>query len=193
MTISLIDRFVTDEQVVPPQANHPFTYAYFAFLQYFHDLPFIEAHHVIISAHFTYGWMPTMLKLRNTNFEQAAIILTQVKQQHDITDSDLSFLIQLVNNSLVGVSKLLHFVDPERYAIWDSRVADYLNPQLSYAQRHHPTVYRQYLQACFEIINHTAFPTIHQSINTKIGRPVSALRAVEIVMYTKGGPTTELP
>lgn len=186
MTEPLIDRIVRDVDAVPYQVEDSFTYAYFTFLQYFHDLSRIETQHVVIGAHFVYGWMPTILKLRHVNLEQAVEILNNVKQQRDITDNDILQLINLINNSLVGVSKLLHFINPTQYAIWDSRVVSYFDPHISYYHMHQPITYRRYVQACFEVSNHDNFSAVHQAINKKIGRPVSALRAIELVMYTGG-------
>lgn len=186
MSQRLIDRIVADETRVPVQTDSPFTYSYFAFLQYFRDLSHIDAQHVIIGANFTYGWMPTMLRFKSTQFEQAASILNQVKQGEKIGHSDLLFLAHLINNSLVGVSKLLHFIAPTQYAIWDSRVASYLHPKLSHHLLHHTRTYSNYIQTCNELIVQPEFVSVHQSINHKIGQPVTSMRAVEIVMYTKG-------
>jgi hypothetical protein len=134
-----------------------------------------------------------MLRLKHIHFEQAATILNNARHPEVITDSDLIYLINLINNSLVGVSKLLHFVNPDQYAIWDSRVALYFDPNISYYLMHHPATYRRYLQACFDVTKHHRFPELHQSIIAKVGRPVSALRAVEIVMYTNGTRSTSSP
>jgi hypothetical protein len=184
MVQRLIDRIVADEPDVPFQADDPFTHSYFEFLRYFRDLPQIDRHHVIIGANFTYGWMPRMLRFRTTQFEQAAVILNRVKHNQEIADDELQFLINLINRSLVGVSKLLHFINPQQYAILDSRVARYLYPNLSDLNK--PTTYRVYLQICYEVIEQIEFTPVHHSIDSKMGQPVTPLRAAEIVMYTAG-------
>lgn len=189
MSIFLIQRIKTDEPTVPNQVTYSFTHAYFAFLRYFQRIPYIERDHVIIGAHFTYGVMPTMLAFKHDRFDDAATILNQVKHEQPITNSDLTFLIGLINNSLVGVSKLLHFIAPHHYAIWDSRVCNYLYPNISYSRMHAPATYRTYLETCNEVIQDPAFASIHESINHKMGQPVTALRAVEVVMYTRGYST----
>ncbi len=182
----LIDRIVADEPAVTFQADDPFTHSYFEFLRYFRDLSQINRHHVIISANFVYGWMPTMLRFGSTQFEQAAAILNRVKHSQEMNDDDLSFLINLINRSLVGVSKLLHFVNPEQYAILDSRVSSYLH--LNPSSLNEPRTYRDYLRECREVIEQPEFKQVHNSINRKIGQPVTALRALELVMHTMGSP-----
>jgi hypothetical protein len=86
-----------------------------------------------------------------------------------------------MNNSVVRMSKLLHWVNPKRYAIWDSRVGLYL--------QHTPywsATYADYLDLCRVLVNHSAFLPIHDSINRKVGYSVSGMHAVELVMYGTG-------
>jgi hypothetical protein len=131
--------------------------------------------------------MPTMLRLKSVNFDRAALILNRVRAEGVIPDADLQILIDLMNRSIVGVSKLLHFVNPQKFAIWDSRVATYLYPGLSYYAFQRIRTYRTYLQTSHEIGAHSDFVPTHHSINQKIGRQVSALRAIELIMYINGG------
>ena len=64
-----------------------------------------------------YGWMPTILRTEKTNFEQFADTLNYLKLggQPEIEQP-------FVNASWVGTSKFLHFLKPNQWAIWDSRV-----------------------------------------------------------------------
>src|SRR5438093_12990700 len=142
MQISLLSRLAQDASKVRPQADDPFTHTYFAFLHYFQELSQIEGQHVIISANFTYGWMPTMLRLQHTRFNEAAAILNRIRAGDPPIDRDLQTLIDLMNRSIVDVSKLLHFVNPQSFAIWNSRVAAYLYPGTSYYTFHRMATYR---------------------------------------------------
>lgn len=170
-------------------ADDPFTHSYFEFLRYFQHLDRIERHHVIIGAGFTYAWMPTMLKLRHVDFDPVAELLDQAKAGVQLTNTQLATIAALINNSLVGASKLLHFVNPHAYAIWDSRVYRYLYGETSHYRLHTPQVYQNYLQTCQQIAVHPAFDPIHASINHKMGRPVTAFRAIDVIMYTRGVPS----
>jgi hypothetical protein len=119
-----------------------------------------------------------MLKFKHTNFDEAAEILNQVKQGRIIEDNEYQFLIGLINNSIVGVSKLLHFIKPNLYAIFDSRVAKYLNCSCCRLDK-----YKDYLELCNKLIKDPKFRGVHMAVNKKIGNCVSALRAIELVMY----------
>ena len=73
-------------------------------------------------------------------------IFNKVKQGHLISTQELQILKNAFNNSLVGVSKLLHFIQPEKYAIWDSRVFRFLSgnePHVSIFKQ--PETYLSYL------------------------------------------------
>ena len=44
-----------------------------------------------------------------------------------LSGTEIADLATLVNNSLVGASKLLHFVAPNTYSIWDSKVFSFVH------------------------------------------------------------------
>ena len=100
--------------------------SYFEFVKYFSDLPIISKHNLIIGINFSYGWMPRCFYFRTGNFVDALAILNRTKQGTIPTAAELTLLKELFNNSLVGTSKLLHFINPNDFAIWDSRVYRYL-------------------------------------------------------------------
>ncbi len=86
---------------------------------------------VIIALHLAYSWMPTIPDLGQsyalTTNEQALIVesLNRVRNGGTIPDEDeLLLLKRFSNNSIIGASKLLHFLAPNRCPIWDKRVAD---------------------------------------------------------------------
>lgn len=131
--------------------------------------------------------MPTILKFKTTEFEKAAEILQRARTEV-IKVSDLTCLSELVNNSIVGTSKLLHFVNPELYAIWDSRVARYFfgRPCWQY-QVDDLATYRSYLGAVAGAVASPLFGPVHTSMCSKVRYPVTKVRAAELVMFMTRG------
>ncbi|QSA96515.1 hypothetical protein [Methylococcus sp. EFPC2] len=162
--------------------SYPHLLSYFAAKQSF------GPEDVVCGAHMVYGWMPTVLELYpespNIDLPKAAELLTKAKTTGVLTDDEIEQLARLVNNSLVGASKLLHFVSPERFAIWDSKIYAFV-----YRERPHNyrvsqvSKYRSYLTKLDQHQKDSRFATFHNSVNTKIGYSVSALRALELVMF----------
>jgi hypothetical protein len=179
---ALIDRILRDEAQVQINRGSSYLRSYPEFLRYFRDLPVIDEHHLIIAANFAYGWMPTILHFKSDGFAEAVALLNRVKTGELLTDDELFCLNALINKSMVGVSKLLHFINPEQYAIWDRRVATYVRSSPGWTGG-----YLSYLDLCRSTIGHVGFPAMHHSINAKVGYPVTGMRAVELVMYTVGG------
>jgi len=69
--------------------------------------------------------MPTILRVdkKNTDPQEVVRILQAVKDGNaDLSTDDLTTLKQYMNNSMVGASKILHFVAPQQYPIWDSKI-----------------------------------------------------------------------
>tara|TARA_B110000503_G_C7143596_1_gene411957 strand:- start:1064 stop:1636 length:573 start_codon:yes stop_codon:yes gene_type:complete len=79
---------------------------------------------LVAIAHLAYGWMPTILKkidisAHNNNYFLTAATVSSYKEANN-------FLYNLekppINNSWVGTSKVLHFINPHFFPIWDSKV-----------------------------------------------------------------------
>ncbi|MEQ1409895.1 hypothetical protein [Acinetobacter indicus] len=114
---------------------------------------------IVIGISFTYSWMPTILKkIDLTAADDLIKIFNKAKQGHRLTVPELQTLKNAFNNSLVGVSKLLHFIHLEHYEIWDSRVFRFLsgNEPHNFAFKR-PEAYLEYLTLLDELKNEAVF------------------------------------
>jgi hypothetical protein len=149
----------------------------------------------VAAAHMVYGWMPTVLTLKTKSpdepFLLEATILERVRNGADVTDAELEILKSSINNSIVGLSKLLHFLCPTRYAIWDSKVYLFMKsearPNWS-AKVDHQDVnkisrFKHYMTGLKRLVEEPAFQSVHTHVNETFGYEVSALRAAEVLMY----------
>ena len=66
-----------------------------------------------------YGWMPTIL---GKSVWDDSIFELLTRKNDSFSDEEMKTLLAFVNDSYIGVSKLLHFTDPDHWAIWDSNV-----------------------------------------------------------------------
>lgn len=161
--------------------------SYPEFLKYFNDLKTITRHNLTIGINFTYGWMPTIFDFRSDNFEEALQILNEAKRGSKLTVDNLVLLKGLLNNSLVGTTKLLHFIKPDNFAIWDSRVYRYLTKQEPYDNRiGNCNTYIDYLAFCDYLTKQPEFESLQKIIESKIGYSMTAFRVAELVMYSNG-------
>lgn len=107
------------ETTIP--SDNSYIKSYPALLNYFKGIDHFDGENVVCGSHMIYGWMPTILDLYseppNIDASQAAKILDGVKTSGQISDGSLELLVRLINNSLVGTSKLLHFISPNNFAI----------------------------------------------------------------------------
>ena len=150
----------------------------------------LDAQDLICAAHMVYGWMPTVLDIypsESFSIQDGVALLNKARKLGVLDLKEVAQLAGLVNNSVVGASKLLHFVNPEAFAIWDSRIYQFIyspksekvhNYQVNKAAR-----YDSYLMLLQQRRNDPRFPDFHASINRKMGYDVSTLRALEVVMF----------
>ena len=177
---------------IPQDESYIISYPYL--VGYFSAKSSFSATDLVAGAHMAYGWMPTILDLypkkSRISFDGGAELLTKAKQTGTLDDAELQSLAWLVNNSLVGASKLLHFVSPGTFAIWDSRVYSFLHEDRPYNTRvNNVLTYRAYLRILAVLRQDSRFPAFHVSINQKVGYEVSALRALELVMFNNSFKT----
>lgn len=160
---------------------------YREFINYFNGITKITFHHMVIGINFTYGWMPTAFDFRSDEYPAAVKILNQAKKGVDLTEEQLIILRKLFNNSLVGTTKLLHFINPKKFPIWDSRVYRYFYGEEPHQYRIGDSKrYLLYLGFCNSVARNTDFDKIHESICEKLGSPVTKLRSIELMMYHMG-------
>jgi hypothetical protein len=181
------DIFVLEQDTVVPVSNS-YILSYLPMREFFVPKSVFTINDFICGAHMVYGWMPTGLDLYpnppHISLQRGADLLTKAKEVGALSDEEIGQLKQLVNKSVVGASKLLHFVAPGTFAIWDSRIYRFLFRQRAHHYRVNvvPT-YRTYLGRLRELRADPRFPAFHASVNDKLGYAVSDLRALELVMF----------
>ena len=169
------------------EENYLLSYPFF--LNYFQNLESINLENLVIGISFTYSWMPTILKALNLkNTEEVLFILNEVKKGKLIDEQQLTTLKTTFNNSLVGTSKLLHFINPKQYAIWDSRVFRFLNNVEPHKYRlEKPRAYIEYLKLIEELKNEKVFTAFFELMKQKVGYDITEYRALELAFF-KGIP-----
>jgi hypothetical protein len=180
----LLRRLSRDSERVEIKADDTFLISYPEFVQYFRATRPIMRHHLIIGASFTYAWMPTILDFRSTAFDEVAGLLERARAGHVLTAEEARSVFKLVNNSIVGASKLLHFVAPDFYAIWDQRVASYLGVRTSTTVAGAIDQCLRYWALCRDLARTDEAAHVTSFMSQRLGYEVTPLRAMELIMFT---------
>jgi hypothetical protein len=163
--------------------EHSYHKSYFHFINYFAGRNEITERDLVIGSNFTYGWMPTILNFKSADFELAVAALNRAKATTRISSADIMVLKGLINNSLVGVSKLLHFINPQVYAIWDSRVCNFLTGKSHKQKVENVERFWSYLDLCGRVTREPEFARIHTRFTNHIGYAISPMRIPEQIMF----------
>lgn len=156
---------------------------------------------LVAVAHLAYGWMPTVLHLDFDALPSALQRVEEARQGVVLTGPGLQQVAAAVNHSVVGASKVLHFVNPTLYPIWDRRVYRFCHPSPTGApaavhdyQVNNATAYVDYAEVCRRAVQLPAFARIHRAVMQKLqqypayaNRQVERLRSLEFVMFSAGG------
>lgn len=165
--------------------NDSYIQTYTEFIKYFDKINAgdINEHNLVIASHFVYGWMPTIIHLNLEQKDKVLFLLNAVKSGHILTVNELEILKKSINNSLVGVSKLLHFINPRDYAIWDSRIFRYLTEKKSSYGIDRPKLYLDYLNGIKNIAKNKDFGKLHDLISRNFDYDIYPTRVIEITMF----------
>jgi len=178
-----IDELIIAERNIDLDRASTYLTSYPEIVRYFRELAVIDRHHLIIGANLVYGWMPTILKFKSQHFEEVARLANSVRVGSRLAKNELVVVKRLINNSMVGTSKLLHFANPYLYPIWDSKICEYLGNRAYHYVVNSVERYLDYLQNCEELIQEECFVNVHRSVEERLGYAVSPYRAVELVLF----------
>lgn len=136
-------------------------------------------------AHLAYGWMPTILK--NLNFcKENSRKVFEASSSCSVEDSIqyiTGWRTPPINNSWVGSSKVLHFINPETFPIWDSKVAGHFGISGNSARKN-THCYAEYVMFCEDIANtYSEVSNVQLAFEELAGYSVSKIRAVEYILF----------
>ena len=159
--------------------------SYFEFIKFFSETPVITHHNLTIGINFVYGWMPTILTIHGDDLSDQIVILNNLKNKNIIPDSDaMEMLKSAFNNSIVGTSKLMHFVRPDLMPIWDSKVSAQVRKIIPMTKQvNSVNNYIKYVALCNDIIDHYLFSKAKIEIEKVVKYSITNMRAVEQLLF----------
>ena len=134
-------------------------------------------------AFMAYGWMPTILRYNiNKNNNEILFSGFQVSNQAGAYDLIQGLNESPVNNSWVGLSKVLHFINPNFFPIWDSKVARHFNRSNSY-QMGKKSNYLNYLSFIHDNIEMSYVQNFRKKVKNKFFYEMTCVRVLEFALF----------
>lgn len=153
-----LERVFALERQVDDLKQDSYILSYRDMLAYFKDIGLLTSKDTVVGAHMVYGWMPTIVHLNKDGIDLGEIlhILQSVKDDKaDLSEDQLITIKCYINNSVVGASKLLHFISPDRYPIWDSKIFQFTHGHMPHQyQVNNPRTYLKYREKMLARISH---------------------------------------
>jgi hypothetical protein len=134
-------------------------------------------------AHMAYGWMPTILKKFSDSKTDVVGSSTGCQSFEEASALIQSLDESPINNSWVGMSKVLHFMNPEFFPIWDSRVAKHFGLKYDY-QINNRNHFLEYLTFVEENKKSDAIKRVQEAFLKQAGYSVSNVRACEFILFS---------
>lgn len=153
-------------------------------IDFFQNIEIIKEKDFIIGSHLIYGWMPKVLIIDYTDIELTLSYLNKVKEGETLNSNELHFLKTKVNNSIVGVSKLLHFINPNLYAIWDSNIYETLyNKKKSDYQVNNVSNFIDYTSFVKFVSKKKEIEILKKRLELELGYNITTIRTVELALF----------
>jgi hypothetical protein len=159
---------------------------YIASYSYFLDFTSnvkLDIEKFIVCSNMVYGWMPTILNLDLSQKTQIEKVLEKLNRKLKLSLKDFQILKKSINNSVVGMSKFLHFCDPYKYPIFDSKVYSFITGKKYASGIDKPIAYIAYINKMRDVINHKDFSRLHSSVCDQLGKKLSPMRSLELIMF----------
>lgn len=137
-----------------------------------------------VIAHLAYGWMPTILTFDFDSKDNAHLMTARHARNISSGMSIIQSLhVSPVNNSWVGLSKVLHFMNPTVFPIWDSKVA----ANFGISGHHHmkkKSMYLDYLDFVSTKLQTPSVTNVQSVFYSRVGYEITAVRACELILFT---------
>jgi hypothetical protein len=179
---SLLDNAMKTKEKGVDIYNESYQY----FTGYFDKADPIGLDNFYIGVYFTYGWMPTIPEIKLSDPKRLLACLNFVKAGNLLPDDDLLFLKGAVNNSIVGGSKLLHFIRPDIYPIWDSNIAAFFctDGKLHAYAVNSVRIYKSYIDFVQNVIENQEFKPCYEVVSQCFIYPITPVRALEYILFS---------
>lgn len=154
---------------------------------------------ILAIAHMVYGWMPRILGTCHLKTEQINChrqnltildaIYVSCTQAKDFVDG---FTRSPINNSWVGLSKALHFINPEVFPIWDSKVAAKFDIKKGSYRSEEQTKqdYMDYIEFCHSSLDlpivEDKVAWVQKTIFEIAEYEITKIRALESILFMSG-------
>ena len=142
------------------------------------------ANAVVPIAHIAYGWMPTILKRYNPD-QKELIRVFEAKEVGSFCEAKAcvtGFNTSPINNSIVGLSKVLHFINPHYFPIWDSRVAKHFgikNQSVNSMKKYH-----DYLDIINVLNKYDSTEMLQKLVSKELNFEITKTRSSELILFS---------
>lgn len=137
----------------------------------------------IVISHIAYGWMPRILNYDFSNHNENILHHAQNIESFEEARAMIRELeTSPVNNSWVGLSKVLHFTNPNFFPIWDSKVAKQFDISEHYQmkQRHNYVNYISFIESQLE---RNIVLEVKKEFKKRANYEISKVRACEFILF----------
>ncbi len=157
------------------------------------EMEFEDEKDLYLAALMVYGWMPTIpdFHTKDGKVTEALAVLRKLKKETEPyipSEAEIDSISGFLNKSVVGTSKLLHFLNHTVYPIWDSRIQSFISGTTNPSGMQSAAKYKAYCELILRLKDSTdmndPIETVSRKLSAGSGVNVSKIRALEFLMFS---------
>ena len=132
-----------------------------------------------------YSWMPRIIHNSIIPDDDVIKLLNKAynsTSEDKLNEQEIEKVKYSINNSMVGASKMLHFINPTVYPIWDNNIAETIKSENSRGKKE-VLKYLDYQEACLELSDDDCTEYI-KNFNSERFNGLSKLRKIDMALFS---------
>lgn len=170
--------------------------SYKRFIKYLAKKADLTEEKLISAAGMAYSWMPTTINIQKELIPGSYSAVKRLVEDSDsVTDKDIKKASEFLSGSVVGISKVLHFLDPENFPIYDTGIYCFIyrksnRPSYSTVNRA-----RRYVRYCENVRSLSKDKEVQKLVKKDVvdgikhkynyDFNISYIRAIEVAMFAR--------
>lgn len=145
----------------------------------------LNSESIIVAICLIYSWMPRIIHNVIIPNDEVTKLLNKAynsTSEDKLSEQEIEKIKYCINNSMVGTSKILHFINPNVYPIWDSNIANIIKSE-NRKRKEEVLKYLDFQNICLDVSDDDCTKSI-KNFNSEKFNGLSKLRKIDMALFS---------
>ncbi len=145
----------------------------------------LNSESAVVAICLIYSWMPKIIHnpiIPDDNVVKSLNKAYNSTSEDKLSEQEIEKIKYSINNSMVGASKILHFINPNIYPIWDGNIAKIIKSE-DRKNKEEVLKYLDYQNVCLDVSDDDCIKSI-KNFNSEKFNGLSKLRKIDMALFS---------